>query len=574
MRAPSSSAVTAFERVRDAFTATGLAFVESGSGRASAQAPGHSERDRSVSVRDVGAQVLIHSHSDPTEDVLDALGLTLADLFDSPKGVAYEYRDGRTVHRSPNKRFRQTGNTNGTACLYRLDRIVDAHTIYLAEGEKDVHALETEGVAATCTPQGAGKANLCDLTPLHGKHVVIVQDKDDPGRRHAAQVVELLSGRARSVSIVEAKSGKDAADHIAAGHLVTDFVEVARLRPGRELVATPASQVEARRVRWLFDAWLILGGLNLLAGREGLGKSTLAVWLAASVTRGSLKGELYGTPRNVIYLCTEDDPGYTVRPRLQAADANLDRVQFVNVRTDGGEADGTVSLPGDLRELERLIAEHDVALVVLDAATSVMDSRIDGHDDRKVRQFLEPLNRSAARLDYCVLGICHFGKKDSNDTGKLILGSLAWSQVPRSVLAVAKRPNTDELVITNTKSNLAPETPSASVRIVPALVETLDGPTSVGRIEWGGETTDDARDLLASSDEDDDREGVAAWLHDFLEEQGLAPAKDVKDAARKVGYSERVVQRTAKRLRVIYHHRGFPRTTHWSLPDFQTPDSP
>lgn len=563
----------AYQRVTEKFREHGLNVRESGSGRASAQAPGHSSSDLSVTITDNGFdRVLVHSHAgEDLADVLSAVGLSTTDLFNDPGGSTYEYPDGRQVHRSPGKKFRQSGNTKGSQ-LYRTD--LAAEVVYVVEGENDVHALETVGVAATCTAMGAGKAHLADLTPLHGKTVIVVRDKDEAGRRHADQIAGLLDGVA-TVVVVEAKSGKDAADHVAAGFGVDEFLPVdgsGAPAPGpsvlRRLVPTLASDVKIKRVRWTFENWIVLGALNLLAGREGLGKSTLAVWIAAKVTQGTLPGELYGTPRHVIYLATEDDPAFTVAPRLKAAGADLDRVLFLSVHTETS-TEGVVSLPSDMAELERVIAEHDVALVVLDAATSVMDAKLDGHDDRKVRQFLEPLAQSAGRMDYSVLGICHFGKRDGVDTGKLILGSVAWSQVARSVLAVALNDETGDLVITNTKKNLAPDTKSAAARVVSQSVVTDDGDTEVGRIEWLGETDVDARDLLEGGDENGDRADWSEaenWLFDYLTQEGRASAKKLKADALAVGIKDHSVKRAARKLKVVYSDEGFPRTSVWSLP--------
>lgn len=561
----------AYEHVIGKFREQGLNVKELGSGKASAQAPGHSASDLSVTITDNGFdRVLVHSHAgEDLADVLSAVGLSTTDLFNDPGGSTYAYPDGRQVHRSPAKRFRQSGNTKGSK-LYRTD--LDDDVVYLVEGENDVHALETLGVAATCTAMGAGKAHLADLSPLHGKTVVVVRDKDEAGRRHADQVAALLDGVA-TVALVEAKAGKDAADHVAAGLGVDEFLPVDD--PGapersvpRKLVPTLASDVKIKRVRWTFENWIVLGALNLLAGREGLGKSTLAVWIAAKVTQGTLPGELFGKPRHVIYLATEDDPAFTVAPRLKAAGADLDRVLFLSVHTETS-TEGVVSLPSDMAELERVIAEHDVALVVLDAATSVMDAKLDGHDDRKVRQFLEPLAQSAGRMDYSVLGICHFGKRDGVDTGKLILGSVAWSQVARSVLAVALNDEAGDLVITNTKKNLAPDTKSAAARVVSQAVVTDDGDTEVGRIEWLGETDVDARDLLEGGDENGDRADWSEaenWLFDYLTQEGRASAKKLKADALAVGIKDHSVKRAARKLKVVYSDEGFPRTSVWSLP--------
>ena len=75
--------------------------------------------------------------------------------------------------------------------IYRLPDIVGGPaeaTIYVEEGEKDVEALRSLGVLTTCNPGGVGKFTR-DLTdPLKGRHVVIIADRDEPGRFDAEQV--------------------------------------------------------------------------------------------------------------------------------------------------------------------------------------------------------------------------------------------------------------------------------------------------------------------------------------------------------------------------------------------------
>jgi hypothetical protein len=124
-----------------------------------------------------------------------------------------------------------------------------------------------------------------------------------------------------------------------------------------------------------------------------------------------------------------------------------------------------------------------------------------------MRQGLEAIARGIGeRADCAVLGIVHFGKRDSGDTGKLILGSIAWSQVARSVLALAKDDDGGDLVMSATKSNLAPgDAASLSARLVDRGVRTPDGIPHVGRVEWIGETDRNARDLLAGPDTDEGR---------------------------------------------------------------------
>ncbi|GAA3157795.1 hypothetical protein GCM10020255_039440 [Rhodococcus baikonurensis] len=77
--------MTALDVLRARWQENGLAWRDNGDS-ASAQAPGHSDSDRSVTFRQICGQVLMNSHADDKEQVLAALGLTTAALFDDPKG--------------------------------------------------------------------------------------------------------------------------------------------------------------------------------------------------------------------------------------------------------------------------------------------------------------------------------------------------------------------------------------------------------------------------------------------------------------------------------------------------------
>src|SRR5690606_16654893 len=128
---------------------------------------------------------------------------------------------------------------------------------------------------------------------------------------------------------------------------------------GRRLVVTRGSDVRTMRVRWVDPDWMPAGSLVLLAGREGLGKSTIAAEKAARVTRGQLEGEWFGRPRNVLYLHTEDAREFTVVPRLRAAGADMDRVLFVDVHTELTNT-GTLILPADILGLDQLVVAEEV----------------------------------------------------------------------------------------------------------------------------------------------------------------------------------------------------------------------
>lgn len=137
----------------------------------------------------------------------------------------------------------------------------------------------------------------------------------------------------------------------------------------RALQLTPASAIKPRPVRWLWAGRIAVGTLALLAGREGIGKSTLAYWLVAQITRGKLPGESFGKPRAVLIAATEDSWEHTIVPRLIAARANLDRVYRVAVRSADDVYVG-MNVIKDLKLLEQAATQVDAGLLLLDPLMS------------------------------------------------------------------------------------------------------------------------------------------------------------------------------------------------------------
>jgi hypothetical protein len=225
---------SAHERLLDALRDHGSYVDDKNSAKVKAQCPAHDDTSPSLSIgpRRDGKGVVVNCHAGcDTAAVMQALNLTMVDLFDenSARNIFkarrdYRYPDGRVVHRKPGKGFPQSGNTKGNS-LFHADRIGDAKTVYVPEGEKDVEAIEElAGAAAVCPAMGSGKAHLFDWEPLRGKDVIIIADRDQPGRKHAHEVAELVRRIAASVQIVEAAVGKDAADHLAACKTLNEFV--------------------------------------------------------------------------------------------------------------------------------------------------------------------------------------------------------------------------------------------------------------------------------------------------------------------------------------------------------------
>jgi AAA domain len=240
------------------------------------------------------------------------------------------------------------------------------------------------------------------------------------------------------------------------------------------VVLTPASAITPERVRWLWRRRLPLRGLSLIAGEPGLGKSTLAVELAALVTRGRLDGDLHGEPRDVLVATAEDHFASVVWGRLVAAGADLDRVHRVHV--DNGHGEELLTLPDDVAGIEAgcvdlLLKKRRVGLVVVDPVAAFIGARIDTHRDASVRRVLAPLAGLAERQRLTVAGIAHLNKDAAAKLLSRVGGSVAFGAAPRSVLAFARHPDDPggerglERVIGHAKSNHGRYAPSLAARI-------------------------------------------------------------------------------------------------------------
>ena len=119
---------------------------------------------------------------------------------------------------------------------------------------------------------------------------------------------------------------------------------------------TRLSDVEPKQVDWLWHKRLPKGKVVVLDGDPEIGKSTLAINLAAVVTTGGSwpDGRECRYPGNVVMLSGEDGTADTLVPRVMAAGGRRDRFfQYEGVKYKGADGQtyvrmSTLDLPGCL----------------------------------------------------------------------------------------------------------------------------------------------------------------------------------------------------------------------------------
>jgi putative DNA primase/helicase len=574
----------------------------------SARCPGHDDRHASLSVSEgTDGAVLLKCHAGCSIDrILAALKLQARDLFPAAseaKGstivARYPYRDetgkllSEVVRYSP-KGFRQR-RPDGSggwvwslqavrSVLYRLPELLSSpgRQVFIVEGEKDADRLAELGFVSTTNPGGAGKwkAEFCEA--LRNRHVIIVPDKDEAGRRHARMVARMLHGVAARVKVLtlpDLPDKGDVSDWLSVGGTAEELKRLAgnaaewkpnlqatdNLAPGPILVCL--KDVKPECVSWLWGGRIPFGKLTLIEGDPGLGKSTLLLDLAARVSRGlampDFDGHEAAGPFDVIILTAEDGLGDTVRPRLDAAGADLTRVHALRaVRKDDGE-EVFPTLSENLEQIERAIIETGAKLVGIDPVVSFIGSETNTWRDQDVRRILGPLAALAERLGVAIVLIRHLTKSNGAPAIYRGGGSIGFVAAVRSALLVARDPEDESrIVLASVKSNLAVKPDSLAYR--------LESAGDVARVVWDKTPVSlTADDLLRAQGEGDgdrtERDEAADFLRDLLQD-GPKPATTIQTEAKRSGHAWRTVRRAKDALNVVVRKSGMTGGWEWSLP--------
>jgi putative DNA primase/helicase len=199
-------------------------------------------------------------------------------------------------------------------------------------------------------------------------------------------------------------------------------------------------------------------------------------------------------------LSAEDSVKDVIRPRLEAAGADLKRVHVINAVLSKDGKRRTFDLQTDLTELRRLVAKiGDVVLVILDPITSYMGSKIDSHRTTDVRSVLEPLSRFAEETGVAVLAISHPPKAAQVKAINAVTGSLAFVAAARMVFMTATEPETKRRLLLSVKSNLGAAAPGLAYSMEQ---RTISKGIVGSRIRWDSApvkiTADDALRLSNS----------------------------------------------------------------------------
>lgn len=341
------------------------------------------------------------------------------------------------------------------------------------------------------------------------------------------------------------------------------------------------SDVESKHVDWLWPNRIAIGKQTLIGGEPGVGKSQLTAALAAAVTTGGDWPCREGRAPlgNVVILSAEDDAADTIKPRLDAAGADVTRVYLVSaVQQRDGKGRRVFSLQIDLPLLEQEIASiGNVRLVIIDPISSYL-GKTDSHKNSDVRATLEPVGDMATRVGVAVVSITHFAKGAGRNAINSFIGSVGFVGVSRAGFTVTRDPESEDparRLFVTAKNNLAPDKSGQAFRIEQRL---LSGNILASAVVWNHERINKTADEILG-DVADARSGNASraeaesFLRDLLS-AGPLPAKDIEAEAQLADISWRTVRRAQHALGIRPERRaetadgiGTSGRWYWALPN-------
>src|SRR5258708_9269222 len=222
------------------------------------------------------------------------------------------------------------------------------------------------------------------------------------------------------------------------------------------------SEVKTQQIDWLWQRRIPLGKITILDGDPGMGKSLLAINIAACVSTGRpMPDDTPGRQGNIILIAPEDSAEDTIKPRMEAAGGDPSKVFLLNTIEDFDEKRlgiyaRTFSLSRDLDDLEREIKRTNAILVVLDPLMAIPRRNIDSSRDQVVREVFTPLAQLAERNGCAILIIRHLNKGSSDNILYRGAGSIGIIAAARIGLLVAHDPDDEQKrVFATIKNNLS-----------------------------------------------------------------------------------------------------------------------
>jgi triphosphoribosyl-dephospho-CoA synthetase len=337
------------------------------------------------------------------------------------------------------------------------------------------------------------------------------------------------------------------------------------------LVIKRAADIKAERVKWIWRRRISRGNVTVIFGQPGLGKGQIAANLAATVSRGRKWPCKEGLAPigHVIMINAEDGAADTVRPRLEAAGANLTRVHIMKDVADPTRGQRLFSLVADLERLDELLESIETPrLVIIDPLSAFLTpgdgQQFNANDITQVRGLLSRVDALAKKHDIAIVFICHLTKASAGTALSRLAGSSALAAAPRAAFLVTRGEDGSKwLIFAAAKNNLGSDSTTLQYRIRRKKLPSGIAPY----ISWNKKTLSiTADEALANGSGGARKVAAAREIDEFLRKllaDGRRGSTEVFADGKEHGFSPKQLHTAAGRLGVRKFNTGSPETKKW-----------
>ena len=314
-----------------------------------------------------------------------------------------------------------------------------------------------------------------------------------------------------------------------------------------ELKMIRMSEVQSQEIEWLWYPFIPYGKLTIIQGDPGDGKTTMVLNLAAKLSKGEALDENMKVtePVNVIYQTAEDGLADTVKPRLELAGADCERIIVID------ESDKSLSMVDE--RLEEAIVRTGARLLILDPIQAYLGGGMDMNRANEARDMTKKLGALAEKTKCAIILIGHMNKASGNKAAYRGMGSIDFFAVARSVLLVGRvegEPNTRAVV--QIKNSLA------------AFGHPKAFALSEEGFQWIGDYEITVDEVLGGiAPKANKMELAKQMLRELAETQSAVLSNEIFDRADELGISKRTLENAKKELGI--RARKINNAWYWEL---------
>ena len=307
------------------------------------------------------------------------------------------------------------------------------------------------------------------------------------------------------------------------------------------------SEVQSQEIEWLWYPFIPYGKLTIIQGDPGDGKTTMVLNLAAKLSKGEALDENMKVtePVNVIYQTAEDGLADTVKPRLELAGADCERIIVID------ESDKSLSMVDE--RLEQAIVRTGARLLILDPIQAYLGGGMDMNRANEARDMTKKLGALAEKTKCAIILIGHMNKASGNKAAYRGMGSIDFFAVARSVLLVGRvEGESNTRAVVQIKNNLA------AFGHPKAFALSEDG------FKWLGDYEITVDEVLGGiTPKANKMEQAKQMLRELAETQSAVLSNEIFDRADELGISKRTLENAKKELGV--QTRKINNAWYWEL---------